>query len=411
MAAHLLFVTLFLGLVSGPQAVEVKVDQLVHSVALELDGRRIATLNAAPWRTEIDLGTAVIPQQLTAIAYAADGTELGRQTQFLNLARPIAEASVVLGEDAAEVRWTHLTAEKVDSIKLWLDRKPLAVRGDHRAALPKVDRDAVHVLTAEVKFRDGVVARKELVFGGLYADEMPSELTGVPVTTDKRDATLADAQCLGVRVAALERPESLVLFVRDLDASAMIRPLTAQREKQRHFDLGDATLRFISPRATRVRVARDTVTEVFEETELVDAEKGYATDLLSVAGIRGDGPQRLADAVAVAGVRALEHTKRRAVVLLLGRDLSDPSRHQADVVRRYLASVGVPFHVWSVRGVETKRWGTAEDVSTVDGFHAAVERLRAELERQRIAWLALDPIAALRVLPAPDCAVTPIALR
>ncbi|MBV9493980.1 MAG: hypothetical protein JOZ54_07020 [Acidobacteria bacterium] len=63
MAAHLLFVTLFLGLVSGPQAVEVKVDKIVRSVALELDGRRIATLNAAPWRTEIDLGTDMVPPE------------------------------------------------------------------------------------------------------------------------------------------------------------------------------------------------------------------------------------------------------------------------------------------------------------------------------------------------------------
>lgn len=410
MSTHLLFVTLFLGLVAGPQPLEVKVDDAVRSVAIVLDGRTIETLHGAPWRTIIDLGPAIVPQQLTAIAYDANGDELSRQTQFVNLARPLAEASIILAGDTAEVRWQHLTAVKADRVTLQLDRKPLPLGRNNRATLPKVDRNAVHVLSAQVRFADGVVAQKELVFGGLYADEMPAELSGVLVTTTKKDATPADAQCLGVRVAALERPESLVIFVRDADADTLGAPLSAVREKQRHVDLAGATLRFIEPVATRVPVGRDTVSEVFEQTEILDVEAMMESSLMYAGATRASGPQRLADAVAVAGVRALEGTRRRAVVLLLGRDRADASRHEAAAVRRYLAAVGVPFYVWSLAGPST-RWGTMEDISTVDGLHRGVERLRAALERQRVAWLATDPISALRVAPAPGCAVEPVAHR
>jgi hypothetical protein len=411
MSTHLLFVTLFLGLVAGPQPVEVKVDDAVRAVDFVLDGRTVATLRGAPWRTVIDLGPAVVPQQLTAIAYDARGDELGRQTQFVNLARPVAEASIILGDRTAEVRWQHLTAEKPDRIRLMLDRRPLALDRNHRAVLPDVDRKAVHILSAEVRFRDGVLAQKELVFGGLYADEMPAELSGVLVTMRKDDPTVADAQCLGARVAALERPESLVMFVRDEDADGMAAPLSAVREKQRRLDLGPATIRFVRPVAARVPVGRETVSEVFDQTEILDPEKGMESLLMIAGSARGGGPQRLADAVAVAGVRALEGARRRAVVLILGRDVHDASRHDAAAIRRYLASVGVPLYVWSVAGGPGGRWGAAEDIATVDGLHAAVERLRSALERQRIAWLATDPISALRVEAASECAVAPVAHR
>src|ERR1051325_3686387 len=299
MSTHLFFVTLFLGLVAGPQPLEVKVDNAVHSVAIVLDGRTVETLRGAPWRTIIDLGPAIVPQQLTAIAYDEKGDELGRQTQFVNLARPLAEASIVLAGNTAEVRWQHLTAVKPARITLLLDRKPLRLGSNSRATLPKVDRNAVHFLSAEVRFADGVVAQKETVFGGLYADEMPAELSGVLVTTAKNDATIADAQCLGVRVAALERPDSLVVFVRDDDASSLGAPLSAVRGKQRRVDLAGATVRFIPPIATRVPVGRDTVSEVFDQTEILDPERMMESSLMYAGATAATGPQRLAGAVAV----------------------------------------------------------------------------------------------------------------
>src|SRR5215212_644842 len=110
------------------------------------------------------------------------------------------------------------------------------------------------------------------------------------------------------------------------------------------------------------------------------------------------GPQRLADAVAVAGVQALGGAKRRAVVLVLG-DEPDESRHAPDVVRRYLQRIGVPLRVWSLVGVRPSMkvtWGEVLDVSNPDRLRIATEDLRKLLNEQRIAWLPLEPMDALR---------------
>jgi hypothetical protein len=123
---------------------------------------------------------------------------------------------------------------------------------------------------------------------------------------------------------------------------------------------------------------------------------------------------RRADAVAAAAVHALKGGRRRAVVLVLGDDVSDASRHTPATVRRYLESIGVPFFVWSVAGKTPEleaTWGPIEDISSPPALQYATERLRKNLERQRIAWVSVDPIAALQVTATADCAYAPIARR
>lgn len=425
MATHLLFVTLFLGLVAGPQPVEVKVDDAVRSVAVVLDGRTVARLDAAPWRTIVDLGPSIVPQQLTAIAYDAKGEELARQSQTINLARPFAEAAIALEGERATVRWQHLYGEKPQEVRLLLDQKPLTLDRSFHATLPKLDLKAIHVLSAEVRFPDAVTARKELVFGGLYSDEMPTELSGILVTTAKGDAGLADAQCFKagdapVRAAAIERPESVVMIVRDPspdEAAAHLAGSVGQAlDAVRNGRVSgiDAKVRFVWPIATRVRTSNESYSEVFAHSADLPGEKGLQWYLTRVVGEATDAPLRLADAVAVAGVRALEGTRRRSVVLVVGRDRADASRHDAATVRRYLASIGVPLRVWSLVGPAPEivaTWGTVEDISTLGGLLDAVVRLRRDLEQQRIAWLAADPVTALRVAAAPGCAFEPVARR
>ena len=427
MSTHRLFVTLFLGLVAGPQPVEVKVDDAVKSVAIVLDGRTVARLSEAPWRTVIDLGPSIVPQQLMAIAYDGKGVELARQTQTVNLARPFAEAAIALerGGERAVVRWQHLYGEKPQDVRLLLDQKPLLLDRDYRVTLPKVDMNAVHVLSAEVRFPDAVTARKELVFGGLYSDEMPTELSGILVTTAKDDAGLADAQCFTagdapVRAAAIERPESLVVIVRDPlpdEAASHLAGSVGQAidaVRNSRFSGIDARVRFVWPVAKRMRVSDDSYSEVFPHSADLPGSKGLQWYLTRVGGEAGDGPLRFADAVAVAGVRALEGTRRRVVVLVIGRDRMDASRHDATSVRRYLASIGVPLKVWSLVGPTPEivaKWGAVEDVSSFGGLLDAIARLKRDLEQQRIAWLAADPVTALRVAARPGCAFEPVAHR
>jgi hypothetical protein len=82
------------------------------------------------------------------------------------------------------------------------------------------------------------------------------------------------------------------------------------------------------------------------------------------------------------------------VVLVLGGHEQDASRYSPEVVRRYLAAVHVPLFVWSLYGAGNsaarawmESWGKVEDISTLPRLEAAVSRLKAELDSQRIVWL------------------------
>ena len=96
------FLTLFLGLVTGPQAVAVDPGAGVAAVELVLDGRGVARLEHAPWSATVDFGPALLPHRLEARGLAADGSEVARTDQWVNLPRPQAEVDIVLeGSGAA----------------------------------------------------------------------------------------------------------------------------------------------------------------------------------------------------------------------------------------------------------------------------------------------------------------------
>ena len=66
------FATLLIGLTVGKLPVELMVAQPVARVRLVLDGREVATLDAPPWRTQIDFGPSPAPHRLEA--FGLDGT-------------------------------------------------------------------------------------------------------------------------------------------------------------------------------------------------------------------------------------------------------------------------------------------------------------------------------------------------
>jgi hypothetical protein len=103
-------------------------------------------------------------------------------------------------------------------------------------------------------------------------------------------------------------------------------------------------------------------------------------------------PRRFADAVALAGLRAFGGYSRRAVVLVLGSDVSDESLYKPGAVRRYLELLRVPLFVWSLAPPEKRSrafadWGEIADVSSMNGLEHAVDKLHDELEHQSIVWL------------------------
>src|SRR5579872_6983952 len=86
--AHLVFISLFLGLVSGRQMVELHADPAVKSIGILVGNQEVARLTQPPWRQEVDLGAELVPRELAAIGYDEKGEEIARATQVLNLPRP-----------------------------------------------------------------------------------------------------------------------------------------------------------------------------------------------------------------------------------------------------------------------------------------------------------------------------------
>jgi hypothetical protein len=435
MSAQIVFATLFLGLVAGSQPVALQVSGPVHVVRVMLDGREVAAMTRPPWRTMVELGPNLLPRELTAVGFDQGGEEIARATQILNLPRPTAEFEIVLerGEGnaitGASLRWRHLTNAQPDFVKMSLDGKPLKVGAKFTVALPKLDVTTPHVIAAEMRFEDGFLARRELVIESIRSDSVGTQLTPVLVreTASKHpakwDGCLADAKGKPVRTAAVEKPRAVVLFVRDPDPFEFEKALTPTIRLgagmpasyvKRMMQLDRDTFgRMIWPVALRFAGSGDeNGTVLFPPS--VDADLSENGVLWLMLKHYGDGdaqdePRQYTDAVAVAGVKGITGSQRRAVVFILSTK-DDASSYPPGVVRRYLQSVGVPLFVWSLTGPRPEleeSWGEVEDVSNVAKLGESVKRVREVLATQRVAWVDVDPLAALRLQAIGDCGIEP----
>jgi len=426
------FATLLLGLISGVYPIEVTVGGAVTAVEITLDGAPAGRLEGPPWVARIDLGSDLRPREMTARGLDAEGREVARVTQWLNLPRPPAEVEIVLenGADsaprAAVLTWQSVSGVKPVSIGLTLDGRPLVVDEKGYAPLPPSNLKVLHVLTAELWFPPGLLARKDVVFGGEYGSEVSTELTAVPVRVQQGSSLPPIERLEGwfasasqpLPVAAVEDGPGKVIFVRLPDGIEIMDKLFPRRgpkpvtgfstgfgkevstaKEDRAFGFRyemrlrkEDKVRFLSLSSSPYRDSR-VPAELFDISREVRYEDGglffHLTNSRVLAGPEGQ-KRRVADAVAVAGLQATAENYRRAVVLVLGRDDEDASRYDPETVRKYLESIRVPLFVWSLYGPNTaaaKRWGKAEDISTVVKLGTAVRKLRSELEAQRIVWL------------------------
>ncbi len=419
------FATLFLGLVLGVQPVEVMVAPEVARVDLLLDGELAQRIEAQPWRVPCDLGRTLAPRRLEAVAFAADGREVGRAAQWLNLPRPPAEAQLLLegGQDGKGVvgrlSWDSIADREPTAVVLTLDGRPLAVEDPRRFALPTHDPEQLHLLRAELTFAGGVSSVLEATFGGTYADRIERDLTGVPLALD-RDRELPEAAGMTgwlsrdgetLEVVAVDVGPADVLVVRDQGAQPDLDGLTGWRHSLRRsgLGLGGPGVAVVGPPSYRfvARLARDhrlRLISTFERTlrrpdysvQLFTPSDVYTADegglLWLLQSVRATPPrsaaQRLADAVAAAGVEAAAGARRRAVLLVLGADPADASQFDPETVRGYLRALRVPLVVWRAsRTTAATAWGEAIDVSTVTRLETAAKELRRALERQRIVWV------------------------
>lgn len=416
MSAQIVFLTLFLGLTSGLQRVDLHVDGPVKSVRILSGDRELARLTAPPWSVKVDLGP-LAPQELVATALDEHGNEIARASQLINLPRPTAEFEIALENDTKRVtlRWHHLMNLRPKSAELNVDGTTLPLDATFSASVPRLDPLRPHVFTAEMRFADGFVARSELVVQGLRSDSVGTELTPIVLT---RRAECFSADETTIRAAAMEKSTARVIFVQDPFPGEAIRSLAPLNETQQSLGwryasslASDTTERIIWPVARNFGDSESIATLFARSVDLPASDGGIQWLLTRGYAERSrlNDPQRYADAVAVAGVEAMSGGYRRAVVLVLsGR--KDASLHSASEVRHYLASIGVPFFVWSLSGDRAEQaaaWGELEDISTPSKLHAATKRLRAAIEQQWVVWLATDPLTALRARAAESCESQP----
>jgi len=428
----IVFLTVYLGLITGRQPFELRVDPAVKLVHLYLDGEKVAEIAAPPWRTIVDLGKTIQPHELVAKGLDEKGQEIARASQILNLPRPTAELEVVVDRDAngvpkyATLTGFHVSYANVRRATLKLDVVPLKLDRNFRAALPALDMRRPHDLAAEMRFDDGTVARREIVFGGEFAETMPTQLTPTAVTA-RAGADPAAADCFvdhgtPLRVSNVEKPGATLIIVRDPDPAEVKGALmfsavvngsidTAVMRRASMLDQ-DTVMELMSPAADRI-VEPDRPTAIlFPSFTNNEAKIGLYWFLTStkIRGTAVDAQRRWADAVAVAAVKAISSGRRRAVLLVLGSK-AETSYHPPEVVREYLASVGVPLFVWSVFGNNDigAHWGEVEDVSTMEKMAAATEKIRGALDSQRIAWIYADPFTALHAEVREGCAYARLA--
>ncbi|MFI5120067.1 MAG: hypothetical protein ACHQM4_06610 [Thermoanaerobaculia bacterium] len=398
----LTFVTLLLGIVSGPHTIEVGVGEGVAFVELRLDEELVATIRQPPWQAVVDFGAAPAPHHLDAIARNAHGREIARARQRVNFPRPAAEATLTLLPGtggtgrAARLTWESMTAMPPEKVTASFDGKPLATSDPERIELPPFVPERLHFLRAAVDFPTDVSATTEITFGGRTRERTEKELTAFPVRApggrlpapEAMDGWfLADGEPL--HVVAVEEGEPSTVFVLDADGSY------AFRRMREAWMLPDATGTLRGTVRTllaypEARAARRTFYEIFPGAFPRSKGAALIAVLASVRAQKDGQPcPRLADAVAVAALAAAEHSHPRAVVLVLTGN-PDVSFRPAREIRDFLSDLGVPLVVWTAGPAApdaTVDWGESRAVHTRAAFREAVNSLEAALDEQRIVWV------------------------
>jgi hypothetical protein len=414
------FATLFLGLVLGTKTVAVVVNDSVAGVEIVLDGAPVATLTGEPWTADCDFGDELSPHLLEAVAYDAENRELSRARQWLNLPRPPAEARLLLepGEAGRGVRarlvWDSLATTEPYLTRITFDGEPLTVDDPSDFVLPPHDPESLHFLEAELEFTDNLSSRVELTFGGTFTDRVDSRQTAVPVLLEGKRKPPPAGELQGsfikdgeeLRVLAIDDGPGEVVIVRDLGAQKALDQLSGRQRRQvvrRGGSLTateglrfasrlkkDVQIRFLTPFPQKTR--RDGYDlELFPPSPgFTSRDGGFFWALTQIRPAAGRlETQRLADAVAVAGMIAATRDRRRAVVLIVGDRPYDASQLAPSQVRAYLESLHVPLFVWSpepeITGV--REWGEVVDISSTTRLERAVRELGRHLERQRIVWI------------------------
>ncbi len=412
------FVSLFLWLMTDIHPVKVAVGDNVATVEIFLDSEPIGVATGPDWEIPCDFGQKIRPHELTAVAKDDMGAEIGRARQLVNLPRADAEVEIVLeaaeSETPGKVRIISVDRSKSSPLAIFVtfDGLSLSRHPDGGFVLPDYDPRLVHIVSAEAHYPENLVARADVTFGGTYGGRVTTELTAVPLVAEgRRQLQVGDLQGLmtvrgkPLLVAAVERTPAQVFVVRDHSAWPALTQ-TGVAVDRRHNRMRSAGFRM----APLLNI--DNLSDVGSDVDrfflvVANASESRGIALYPIvkpfdidhfglpwlvthvssptASIVG---QRVAEAVAVAGVRAAAGASPRAVVVILSEGSKDVSYYRPTAVREYLRALRVPLHVWSTEGGKPDtEWGRAEDVDDERTLQAASKRLLKNLRRQWIVWV------------------------
>jgi hypothetical protein len=411
------FVTLLLGLVAGPRTVELAVRPPVVAIELRLDGEVVGRVDEPPWRLGIDLGSELAPHLLTAVGLDQGGSEVARSAQWVNVPRGSEEARWILeaGEEgwprSARLAWTSVRAVRPVQVRVTFDGAEIPLGDEDRVALPEYGREQIHLLAAELLFPDRDAIRAESVFGGRFGEGVSTELTAVPVAADEGerlpDRAELERAFVGpggspLETVSIEASEADVVVVTDEASRLAARDKVLGVEIRLRVRLGSSAtdllplgdqnrVAFVWPVLSQSRIGSGPVLEpgLFPRQSSRGGAGADLAELLAEATAPA-ARQRVADAVASAGVSAATRNRPRMVVLIVDPATPDGSAFTPREVRDYLARLHVPLEVWTFAedpGPLAERWGEVAPVREWRKLRAAVSHLRDSLERQEIVWL------------------------
>ena len=411
------FLSLFLNLIVGTHPVNLSVESGVASIELRLNGDVVGRAHGEPWTVSCDFGTALKPHELVVVAFDAEGNPMGRARQVVNLPREQAEARLALSggqpgaPTQAQLTWDSVIPMRPKEVHLSFDGRRLPTRDFDSIRLPAYDPEEVHFLTAELLFPGDLEVQTTVSFGGSLGQVIDTELTAVPIVAMGKDeeppakesmTTWFESQGRTLEVFAVEENPADIVLVVGQEAWLSLKRLGERRQGGFHDEIrqnrgrglprglrrGDR-LRFIATHPAVGKGSRDaTVLFPFGIDLAKNKRMGVPSALLSRTIISDGPPQRLADAVAAAGLGVATSNRPRVVILVVGRGGRDASQFEPLTVRSYLRQIGVPLVVWTTyEPLGETAWGPSQSVSHRREMEQAVRTLRDQLDRQHVVWL------------------------
>jgi hypothetical protein len=420
---NIAFVTLLLGLLSGPQEVRLSVGGGVAAVELRLDGAFAARAVAPPWAAFVDFGPEILPRDLEAIAFDSEEHEVGRARIRVNMPRPRAGASFVVerpdqtGRQMARLAWESTVAATPRTIRITLDEELLDVEDPSRFEIPPGEPGQTRILRADLRFGNNISAVAEAFLGSHDRDYTSAELTAVAVLLTGRKELPPPERLSGwfvaddrpLRVVVTEEGPADVVFLVDPAAEKRLleivrvghwKPIFGTDRKRQNFRLEkDHLVTFILPAPERTE---GTPYNVFPAAGPFSRSDGGLLWLyFNSQAYRPMAPEAAAfrRAAPLTGTAAITNGRRRAAVWILSSlppaDLSD-----LEPARRYLQVLNVPLFIWRVSpdGRPSSGSGGDLDASTPDALDSAISHLEMALNRQRIVWVEGNPLPQKIVL-------------